>query len=222
MKEILTKEEKKLRRKERWSEFKNTCKKINENRKKIGILAIITVIVVIALYIWLFVYNSEPTITTEQLNIMISESSELTAAKLNGKGYSMYEDDGIPIINSSDFLMIYDYTVRAGFEIKDVEVDVNNLTKTVTVEIPKSKILDAKVDSKSMKFYDEDFALFNVDEKEDLQRALTAAEVAVYKDSAESGILEYADKHSTVLIKGIIGNVIPEDYSLNFILVEKK
>ena len=222
MKEILTKEEKKLRRKERWSKFKNTCKKLYRNRKKIGVLAIIFTVVLLALYIWLFVYNSEPKITSERLNLMLSESSELTAAKLNGKGYSMYEDDGIPIINSSDFLMIYDYTVRAGFDVEDVEVDVNNLTKTVTVKIPKSRILDAKVEVNSMKFYDEDFALFNVDEKEDLQRALTAAEVDVYKDSAESGILEYADNHSAALIKGIIGNVIPKDYSLSFVLVDKK
>lgn len=220
MKEILTKEEKKARRKERKAKFKNTCKKLYKNRKKVGILAIVFVAVILALYVWLFVYNSEPKVTSEQLNLMLSESSELTAAKLNGKGYSIYEDEGVPIINRSDFMMIYDYTVRAGFEIKDVEVDVNNLTKTVTVKIPKSKILDAKVDSESMKFYDEDFALFNVDEKEDLQRALTEAEVDVYKDSAKSGILEYADNHSSALIKGIIGNVIPEDYTLEFVMFE--
>ena len=219
MKEILTKEEK---RQERWLKFKTTCKKAYKNRKKIGILAIVMAVIVFALYIWLFVYNSEPEITTEQLNVMISESSELTAAKLNGKGYSIYEDEGIPIINRSDFMMIYDYTVRAGFDVKDVTVDVSNIAKTVTVKVPKSKILDVKVNSKSLQFYDEDFALFNVDEKEDLRSALTAAEVDVYKDSAASGILEYADKQSKTLIKGIIGGAIPEEYSLEFVIVDKK
>lgn len=219
MKEILTKEEK---RQERWLKFKTTCKKAYKNRKKIGILAIVMAVIVFALYIWLFVYNSEPEITTEQLNVMISESSELTSAKLNGKGYSIYEDEGIPIINRSDFMMIYDYTVRAGFDVKDVTVDVSNIAKTVTVKVPKSKILDVKVNSKSLQFYDEDFALFNVDEKEDLRSALTAAEVDVYKDSAASGILEYADKQSKTLIKGIIGGAIPEDYSLEFVIVDKK
>ena len=222
MKEILTKEEKRQKRQERWLKFKNTCKKAYKNRKKIGILTLVMAVIVFALYIWLFVYNGEPEITTEQLNVMISESSELTAAKLNGKGYSIYEDEGIPIINRSDFMMIYDYTVRAGFDVKDVTVDVSNIAKTVTVKVPKSKILDVKVNSKSLQFYDEDFALFNVDEKEDLRSALTAAEVDVYKDSAASGILEYADKQSKTLIKGIIGGAIPEDYSLEFVIVDKK
>lgn len=222
MKEILTKEEKRQKRQNRWLKFKTTCKKAYKNRKKIGLIAIIMAVIVLCLYVWLFVYNSEPEVTTEQLNTLISESSELTSAKLNGKGYSIYEDEGIPIINRSDFMMIYDYTVRAGFDVKDVKVDVSHITKTVTVEIPKSKILDVKIKSDSMQFYDEDFSLFNVDEREDLKNALTEAEVAVYKDSAKSGILEYADKHSKTLIKGIIGGAIPQEYSLEFIVVDKK
>lgn len=221
MSEILTKEEKKLRRKERWAKFKGACKKGYANRKKIGISALAVLLVLSALYVWIFVYKSEPEVTTDQLNTMLSESSELTSAKLNGKAYSIYEDDGIPIINRSNFMMIYDYTVRAGFEMEDVEFEINHLTDTVTVEIPKSRILDVKIDPDSMKFFDEEFALFNVNEKEDLKKAITEAEVDTYRDSAKSGILEYADNHSETLIKGIIGGVIPKEYEIKTKIVEK-
>lgn len=189
-------------------------KAIKKNKKMWGIIAIIVIALLAILYIRLFVYQAEAKVTSEQLNLMLSEESELTSAKLNGKGYSIYEDEGLPIISKSDFLMTYEYTVRAGIDVKKIETKVYDNKSEVVITIPKAEIQDIKVEPESIDLYDEDFALFNTNEREDMLKAQTEAEKHALEDAKETGILEYANQQAEKLIKGIVADAIPEDYKL--------
>jgi dsDNA-binding SOS-regulon protein len=62
----------------------------------------------------------------------------------------------------------------------------------------------------------EQFALFNVDEKEDLTRALAAAEKDAMEYAKTTGILELANQQSETLVKGILANAIPSGYTIEF------
>lgn len=180
------------------------------------ISAIVGAVILIAVC-WLaftVISNKQAKVDTEYLNALVTKSSELTTAKLNYTGMSEYTDTGISFINRSDFIMVYKATVRAGIDVKKVEISSNDNEKIVYVKIPKAIIQDVKIDASSIKYFDEKFALFNVDEKEDGNKAIELAEEAAKKEAANMGILKLADEQSATLIKGIIAESIPDEYEI--------
>ena len=181
---------------------------------RILILVIIILVIAVICYIRFFVYNDEETITVDQVNVMLEESSELTTAKLNYTGILEYNDKGFPIINKSNFVMVYDATVRTGINIKEVNPEVDDDNKIVWITIPKAEIQEVTVDHSSIRYYDEKFSLFNVDEREDVTKALAMADEDAKKKVENTGALELADKQAETLIKGILQGVIPEGYEL--------
>ena len=55
-------------------------------------------------------------------------------------------------------------------------------------------------------------ALFNVDEKEDGNKALELAEKNAQEELGKMGVLESADEQALTLIKGLLQNAVPADY----------
>ena len=72
----------------------------------------------------------------------------------------------------------------------------------------------------TIKYFDEKFALFNVDEKEDANKAVVLAENSVKEEAIKTGILELADKQSATLIEGLLSKAIPEGYTLKAKVVD--
>jgi hypothetical protein len=107
--------------------------------------------------------------------------------------------------------MVYTATVRAGINIDEVKIESNNIDK-IYITIPDAQIQEAKVDPSSIKYFDEKFALFNVNGKEDSNKAIVLAEGAAIEEAANTGILELANSQSETLIKGILANAIPDGY----------
>ena len=173
----------------------------------------IIVLVIIALCVFPFIYNGKATVDTESLNTLLSKSSELTSAKLTITAMSEFKDTGLPILNKANFTMVYDATVRAGINIDEVKIESNNVD-TIYISIPKAQIQEAKVDASSIKYFDEKLALFNVNEKEDANKAIALAEEDAMKEAAKTGLLEMADTQSEALIKGILANAIPDGYKM--------
>lgn len=169
--------------------------------------------------------SDEPTLVDVRiLKSQLIESSELTTAKLNLSCFAEFKDTGIKIINKSDFLMVYDATVRAGIDLEDVEIPedkVDNIDKIIYITIPKAKLLgDPAVDPKTIKYYDEHFALFNVNEKEDANKAQALAQDRAKEQALKSGLIEMADKQSEALVVGLLSKIAPEGYRVE-VLKEK-
>ena len=59
-------------------------------------------------------------------------------------------------------------------------------------------------------------ALFNFDDKEDSDKAQSMAEEEATKQAENMGILEYADMNARDLIKGILAEVVPDNYEIKF------
>ncbi|MGN0509878.1 MAG: DUF4230 domain-containing protein [Ruminococcus sp.] len=201
-------------------------KKANSNKRKIlkfltktkkrkTITAIVILVIVISVALSIFIslnYNYQAKVDTEYLNALVSKSSELTTAKLNYTGMTKYTDEGIDIINKADFTMVYKATVRAGINVDEVEITSDDENKIIYVSIPKATVQEIKIDNSSIEYFDQKFALFNTDEKEDNNKAIALAEEAAEKEAANMGVLELANEQSATLIKGILANAIPDGY----------
>lgn len=180
------------------------------------IITVITAAMAVAgVLVYLKIFKKEKA-NTEFLMATLEKSSELTSAKLNYKGMYHYSDSGVPIWNKSDFYILYTATARAGINLSEAEVTSDDSAKTVTVVLPKSTVqsVDIEDPQNDVEFHDVGFALFNFDARDDENKAISLAE-ADAKDKVETlGILEFADSTAQEVVKGLLQNSVPEDYSL--------
>jgi|GEM_PF-734301 len=197
-----------------------------------GKILVITVIIVclIVLGFWGFKFCSkivpDPIIPNDPsapgsvsvTNIVtaLQKSSDLVAAKVKFTGVARYDDKGIPFLNKSDFVMLYNATVKAGIDIAKVCFAVDDSGQTVYIYVPQAEIISVEVDAGSLEFFQEGFALFNTDEKNDAAKALNMATEDAKKDALDTGVLELADHQSQTLIRGILSSVV-HNYTLKFV-----
>lgn len=181
-------------------------------KNKITFFSII-VVFIIGIVCFVF-YHKGTNVDTTYIIAKLEKSSELTTAKLNYTGMSEYKDSGLIFINRADFIMVYEANARAGIDVKEIEVQADNITHTIWITIPKAKILEVKVNMDSIKYFDEKFALLNVDYKEDANRATSLAEKEAVTELENMGILEMANEQAEALIKGLIQDVIPKNYEI--------
>lgn len=190
--------------------IKEVLKKFLKN--KIVFIPIIVIVIICIVYFGFYHKNEE--VDNTYIIAQLEKSSELTTSKLNYTGMSEYEDSGISFINKSNFVMVYEATARAGIDVKEIKVDVDQLNDIVWITVPKAKILEVKVNMDSIKYFDEKFALLNVDYKEDANRATALAEEEAFEELENMGILEMANAQAEALIKGLIQDIIPTNYEI--------
>lgn len=172
------------------------------------LLAIVLGIVVIA------ATNKPSEVTADSLIPTLELVGELTTAKLNFSGHKEFKDDGVLFFNRSDFLMTYQATLRAGIDIKNVEIRINDVTKTVSVTLPEAEIQEVKILPETIKYYDEGFSLFNPNTKEDANKAQKQAEDAAKIEAVETGILDFANNHAKTLLQKLLQDALPEEYTI--------
>lgn len=182
--------------------------------KLIKITVITTLIIVAIIAIAIYIYNKNKKIDTTYLTAKLEKSSELTTAKLTFKGIYEYDDEGIAVMNKSNFVMVYEATARAGIDVKEVKIEQDDFKPIVWVTIPKAKVLDIKVDTNSIKYLKTDFTLLNTNPKEDANKANSLAEKDAKTEVEQMGILEAADQQAEALVKGLIQDIVPKKYEI--------
>lgn len=185
-------------------------------KKKAG--KIILIAVVLALVTALVAISAAMSKETIDLDLMydtLEKSSELTTIKFHHESMVDFKDTGWSFINKGNFTMKFDSQVRIGIKLEDVEINIDKISKTIWLHIPKSEVFSVEVDHDTIKFYDEKFTLFNFDEKENNNEAISQAkeETIEYVEN-KMGILKVADEQAEILIKGLIGELVPKGYTI--------
>lgn len=155
-----------------------------------------------------FTKESESEITNSFISDKLEAASELTSAKLTYNGLVRYSEGNIPFITKKEFSMTYRAEVKAGIDLSKVESEITD--SQVTIRIPKIEILDISVDESSIQFYDEKFALFNWEKKEDLLETLESAKLDVQEHGDMDTLKANAKKQIQVLMEGLFKDCIGE------------
>ena len=205
-----------MEKKEKTEEKLNVFSKLLKTAKGKVIFAVLLVVLIaiIGLVLEAKVFNKEEEASFDHLNLLLQKSSELTTAKLKIRGIENYKDAGAMIINRSDFIMVYSATVKAGINLKEVQIKPNKATKQVVAVMPEAKIFESHVDQNEIQYFDEKFALFNLDSKEDANKACALAEQDAIREAAATGILSFAETTAKEVIKGLLTPALPEGYTL--------
>lgn len=138
----------------------------------------------------------------------LSKCSDLTTARLDYRGIIRYEDGDIQYINKKSFSMIYDAHIKAGIDLSQTKVAVND--RKITVTIPKPELQDIVVDPDSLEFYDEKLALFNWTKKEDTTKAMEAAKEDAKEKAAQTDLINQASEQARTVITTLLTPVAEE------------
>lgn len=146
----------------------------------------------------------------------IEKASDLVTSRIVIEGNIHMDNGKIPFLTQNKFGMYYQAVVKAGIDISKVKVDVDDAGKKVYVNLPKAEITDVNVDENTVNFYDENFALFKYEEKEDAAAAITEAEEAAKETALNLDLLDSADEQAQTVIKALIQDMVPDDYEIVF------
>lgn len=161
--------------------------------------------------------NKEPKVTVSATSIeeRLSKCSSLTTARLDYRGIIKYSEGEIDFITKKSFSMIYDAHIKAGIDLSQAEVKVSG--KEIQVKLPSPKIQDISIDSDSLEFYDEKFALFNWTNKEDTTKAIAYAKEDASAKAGQTDILTQAREQAVTVIETLI-QPIADDSSNSYTL----
>lgn len=171
------------------------------------ILLIVIPIAAIALivigYLLASLQNKE-TVSVSAVSIQerLVKCSDLTTARLDYRGLIKYSEGDIKFITQKSFSMIYDAKITAGIDLSQAEVTIEN--NVITVTLPQPEIQDIIIDSDSLEFYDEQFALFNWTEKEDTQKAMSYAKEDAAAKAEQIDLIGQASTQAESVISNLL------------------
>lgn len=152
-------------------------------------------------------------ITQDLLQQQIQAIGELGTAKYYYTNMGRYENTlqlggkNIPFTQKM-FIISYDGTIKAGVEVKDIQVTLND--KTIKVVIPPAKVLSHEVDMKSVTVFDEKNSIFNGLSTEDVTLFLNEQNTQMEERAVGSGILADAQQNAGTSLKALYQVLLKE------------
>ena len=146
----------------------------------------------------------EPSVSLSATSIQeqLSESSELTTSKLDYRGLVRYENGDIDFLTKKGFTMVYDAEVRAGVDLSQASVELNG--RSITVQLLMAEVQAISIDPDSIEFYDEAFALFNWDNKQDTTEALVLAKQDAEGKVDQVSMIEQANNQAKTVVESLL------------------
>lgn len=149
----------------------------------------------------------------EDIGELATQTSHCTEVSVTDESRNLF---GIKIpFTQSKYIYSYDIHIKAGFNFKDIEWNVNG--KTIEVKLPKVKILSSEVDLDSFKIYHEEESIFKQITLTDNNKAMSELKKKAEEDSINNGLLENARDNAEVILKGFFANSYDmKEYELVF------
>lgn len=191
-------------------------KKIDEKMlKKIFIGIIVVIVVIFAISFGNHFFGKKKIISSSEIQKNLENMSELATSKMLFRGIVRYEEGAIKYITKKGFTVIYDATVKAGVELEDAKVDVKG--KNINIDLPMAQILDIDIDSDSLQFYDEQKAIFNWQDKEDLIEVMKYIEKDVLEKVDKTDLKDVATNQTKLVLEGFLSPFTEEKepYKIN-------
>jgi hypothetical protein len=165
----------------------------------------------------LLVPDSQKTqITSEFVSSQINGISELATLHHHYRKVANYQDAKKLLVYMPDwrinksikeFSLIYQGDVKMGYDLKDVKIEVDSVTRTIFIHLPEPKILSHSIDFESIQVLWETSGWFNGIKFEDFKKFFVAEQK---KYETENGIelKLLAHKHAEKMIKLYLGSVV--------------
>lgn len=156
--------------------------------------------------------KKKESVTSAVLETKISDCSDLTTCNLEYVDLVKYSSGTIPLMTKKSFSMIYHASIRAGIDLSNAKVKLTPASCVVT--LPPTQIQAIDVDTDSLRFYDEHFALFNWNEKEDISQAIKMAKDDVQAHAHLDQLKAQARRQAEIVVYKLIQPAVGEGRKL--------
>lgn len=167
-----------------------------------------------------------PQISLEVISTEIKDIGELATIEYLYTNAAKFEDSkqiknwNVPLTKKS-FIIKYDGVIKAGVDVNEITLEIDEVNKVLTVYVPEAKILSHETDMESVELLDEKNGLFNtvtVDDKIQLDKEV---EKEMEERAIENGLLEKAQANAENIILNLI-SATPgiEEYEIVFVVLE--
>lgn len=188
-------------------------KKLFKNLKKLVIFILIIIVAVLSLYIFIN-HNKLGIIDNKKVDTTLIANefknvSELATYKYNYTDVLYYKDSsefkGITLpFTQKSFLVKFSGCIKAGVDLSTADIKVDNNKKSVTVTLNSSKVLDNVIDSNNITILDEESALFNKVESNEILDELDKKKKSVEEQLLKQDFLKKSDENTKILLEGIL------------------
>lgn len=127
----------------------------------------------------------------------------------------------VPFTTKS-FIAKWDGVIKAGVEIDQIIVEINDANKEIIVHMPKSVILSHMIMKESIETLDEKDGLFNPVKVDDVREFDKVSKEAMEERAIENGILDKASDNAQEIIEKLVNNDVVQEqgYIIKFKVIE--
>lgn len=124
--------------------------------------------------------------------------------------------------STKSFVAKWDGVIKAGIDIKDVKLSINEENKEISVSMPKANILSHEIKAETAKVLNEENGVFNKIEVKDVNQLYAKSKMHMEARAIENGILEKAHDNAKITIENLILTIpdVAANYTVAFIEVE--
>ena len=124
------------------------------------------------------------------------------------------KDFEIPFTKST-FIYSYDGVVKAGIDFTEIQINKNEMEKTITVTLPNVYTIGSNIDHDSFQLYDEKNNIFNPISVTDVTDSIADLEDSEEKKAIEKGLYDRAKESAKLLVENFMhGSYDVEDYEI--------
>ncbi|MBU3127297.1 DUF4230 domain-containing protein [Clostridium tagluense] len=200
--------------------LKSAFKPIKRKNKLIFLIILLCITISsIMIYSIINNFNKDKVISTTVIAERLSKISELSTTKYSYSNIialtdsKKIKDFHIPFTEKS-FLIKYSGYIKAGVDLKDLDIVV--LQKNITITLKKSKILDHVINNEDFFVYDEKSSMFNKLSIQDMINEISNQKNKVEGDLIKTGFLEGANANAKLLLQGILWDMGFENVTIIF------
>lgn len=164
--------------------------------------------------------EAEPVITSDLLGEHLRSAQELVTVAYYYTSMGRFENQvdfygwKVPFTAKS-FIVSYDGVIKAGVDLSQVQVEVDEIRQAVTVRLPGSRILSHEIPEDSIEVFDESDNLFNRITIEDYTGFTLDQKKAMEQRAEDNGLLTSADEKARTAVESLL-TLMPgmESYTL--------
>lgn len=157
----------------------------------------------------------------EDIGELATQSAHYTQVAVMDKDRKLFTQS-IPF-TKTHYIFSYDGEIKAGFEFSEIDWKENEKEKSITVKLPKAKVLSNELDEESLKIYLEENSPFsNIGLKEQAKNRKKMQEDAE-KAAIENGLLEEATENAKTILNGFFAKEYDlKEYKIIYKTTESK
>lgn len=178
--------------------------------KRILILAVIAALVLVGVFAMGVLQGrgreEKPVITSDLISQQLLAVSDLATVEYRYTNMGKFEHQidfygwKVPLTTKS-FIVSYDGAIRAGIEVKDMKIDT--LGDTVTVTLPRAKVLTHEIFDDSLQIFDEKQFIFNPLQINDYTGFTADQRGKIEQRALENGLLQEAQTKAEEVVRSL-------------------